>query len=591
MRGTKLEAFVAAALCAGLACTGCAAAGPTAPSKPAVVFPSRDEIARIPSQVPRAEVFGIENVAVETWSFESQASTDAANYEDASPWGDVVRELVKGHPASLTPSSPLKCAAQELARFHAKNGAMPTESLRRFVAARCGAVTAGLMPIFWSVTTPAALPDAELAPKARDGFAKRLSGKVAAGHYLLGVGAARVGQRTSAVAVLARDEAKLEPGALEVDASRHVTLRGAARGDFTEIGALINRGEVSTAPCTPDPQVRPPRFALTCELAPGDSFAWVEVLARKQGELLLHELAETIVNEGDRSAIAYTARHVGPPAPVTGAADFSRALLDGLNRVRTGAHMAPLSLAPQQSIENTRLAGTLIESMLGDDDSVANRAAIGLMAGWEVQGLIRNGNFFLAAVGTSDATAWLDFALELPIGRSSLLEPAMRQVAIGPAIPPGGGALGAAVTAYALFETDDHATEATRFFQRIAAARSARGLPAPARVQGLGEMDAELARVAREGAAPMDALQATMQVAVSRTGQGVHGYTLETNDLDQVEVPAALLTAGPMRMMIGVTHHRAEGAAWGQYVVMIVILGSTTSTTAELREVVHGELL
>jgi hypothetical protein len=251
--------------------------------------------------------------------------------------------------------------------------------------------------------------------------------------------------------------------------------------------------------------------------------------------------------------------------------------------------MAPLSLAPQQSIENTRLAGTLIESMIGDDDAVANRAAIGLMAGWDVKGLIRNGNFFLAAVGTSDATAWLDFALELPIGRSSLLDPGMRQVAIGPAIPPGGGALGAAVTAYALFETDDHVAETTRFFQRIAAARTARGLPAPARVQGLGEMDAELGRVAREGAAPMDALQATMQVAVARTGQGVHGYTLETNDLDQVDVPAALLTPGPLRMMIGVTHHRAEGAAWGQYVVMIVILGSVASTTAELREVVHGE--
>ena len=95
-------------------------------------------------------------------------------------------------------------------------------------------------------------------------------------------------------------------------------------------------------------------------------------------------------------------------------------------------------------------------------------------------------------------------------------------------------------------------------------------------------MDAELGRVAREGVSPMEALQATMQVAVARTGQGVHGYTLETNDLDQVEVPAALLTRGPMRMMLGVTHHRAAGAAWGQYVVMVVILGSAVSTTAEL---------
>jgi hypothetical protein len=102
----------------------------------------------------------------------------------------------------------------------------------------------------------------------------------------------------------------------------------------------------------------------------------------------------------------------------------------------------------------------------------------------------------------------------------------------------------------------------------------------------------------------MDAMQATMRVAVERTGQGVHGYTLETNDLDQVEVPAALLTPGPLRMMLGVTHHRAEGAAWGQYVVMVVILGggspgttaaagpvkgrSVAGAASEVREVVHG---
>jgi hypothetical protein len=565
-------------LIAGLASGGCAA-GPAQASKPAVVFPTRDEIAQIPSQVPRAEAFGIDDVAVETWSFEAQASTDAAAYDDASPFGDVVRDLAKRYPASLSPSAPLRCAALELARFHAKKAALPTESLRRFVAARCGAVTSNVTPVYWSVETPAPVADEALAPKVRDGFVGRVAGRFAAGHYLVGVGAARDGKRTSVVALLAPDETRLEPGVLTVDANRRVTLRGASRVDFAEIGALINRGDVGTAPCTSDPQVTPPRFAVTCELAPGDAFAWVEILGRKQGELLIRELAETLVSEGDRGTIEYSARHVGPPSPVSGGAEFSRALLDGVNRVRTGAHLAPLSLAPEQSASNTRLAGTLVEAARGGDDAVANRAAIGLMAGWDVHGLIRNGTFFMGVVGTSDATAWLDFALERPIGRSSLLDPSMRVVAIGPVIPKGGRALGAAVTAYALFGNEDHTAEAARFFGRIAAARAARGLPAPARVEGLGEMEAELARVAREGAAPMDALQATMQVAVARTGQSVHGYTLETNDLDQVPVPDVVLTPGPLRMMVGVTHHRAEGAAWGQYVVFMVVLGGHEGTT------------
>ena len=550
MRGTNPGATLPLALFAALSSLtslGCLAAGaPAPPSKPAVVFPSRDELARIPSQEPRAEAFGVDDVAVETWSFESQASTDAAAYEDSSPWGDVVRDLVKAHPASLTPSSPLKCAAQELARFHAKNGALPTESLRRFMAARCGAVSAGIAPIVLSVTAARVAPDAELAPKAREAFDRHLVGKYARGHYLLGVASAREGQRTSAVAVLARDEAKLEPGSLTVDASRRVTLRGEARGEYEGIVAMVNRGQVGTAPCVADRQVSAPPFAVTCELAPGDSFAWVEVLGRRKGELLLHELAETLINEGDRSAIEYTAHHAGPATPVKGAADFSRALVEGLNRVRAGAKMAPLVLAPEQSAENARLAGTLVDAMIVDEAGVSNRAAIGLLAGWDVKGLIRNGSFFLAAVGTSDATAWLDFALELPIGRSSLLDPSMRLVAVGPTIPAGGKALGAAVTAYALFDSDDHSADATKFFQRVVAARAARGLPAPTRVQAPPEMGAELARIARQGRAPMDALQASMQLAVERTGRGVHGYTLETNDLRSRPGARAAAQAGAL---------------------------------------------
>lgn len=576
MKSAGWEVQAAAGVCLLAWCTGCGTPGAAA-SKPAVVFPSRDDLARIPSRSARAEAFGTDDVVVDAWSFEAAAASDAAAYDDPSPWGEVARRLVKGREASATPSAPLRCTAQELARFHLKNGGMPTESLRRFTAARCGAVTTGISPLFWTTTTPSPITDDELASKAAAAFDKRLGAKLGAGHHLLGVAAARDDKHATVVAVLAEDEARLEGGSLAVDASRRVVLRGAVRGDCVDIHAMINRGDVGVASCAGDPTVRPPRFALTCELGPGDAFAWVEVLGRRPHQLLVRELAEAIVHEGDGSAIAWAGRHSGAPAPVTTPADFTRALVDRLNGVRTGAHLAPVVLAPKQSAENARLAGTLIDASLGDDDATANQAAIGLMAGWEVQGLIRNGNFFLGAVGpTSDATAWLDYALERPIGRSALLDPEARQIAVGPALPPGGGALGAAVTTYAMFDSGDHAGEAARFFQRLAAARAARGLPAPVRVQGLGEMDVELARVMNEGHAPMAALQTTMQLAVDLTGQGVQGYVLETNDVDRADVPEQLLSGGPLHLMVGVTHHRAEGAAWGQYVVLVVVLGGGT---------------
>jgi hypothetical protein len=554
-------------------CTGCEATTAQA-SKPAVVFPSREELARIPSREARPEAFGTEDAPVDDWTFEAQIATDAAAYDDASAWGDLARGLVKDHPANAVLSAPLRCAAQELARFHLAKNAMPTESLRRFMAARCGAATPGMTPVIWTVKTSAPMSDEELARKAREAIAKRLGARLDHGHHLVAAAAARDGQRVSVVAVIAADEARLEPGSLSVDASRRVTLRGEARSELTDIAAMVNRGDVGASPCMPDRTVLPPRFAITCELAQGDAFAWVEIVGRRKGQVLERELAEALIHEGDGSAIAYTARHVGPPAPITSGAEFSRALLDRLNGVRTAAHLPALVLAQKQSAENTRLAGTLINASLGDDDETADRAAVGLLAGWDVPGLIRSGSLFLGAVGpTNDATAWLDFALERPIGRSALLDPNARQVALGPAIPPGGGALGAAVTTYTMFESDDHAADETRFFERIAAARAARGLPAPVRVQGLGEMEAELARVARQEVVPMAALQTTMEIAVARTGQGVRGSVLETNDIDRANVPPALLGPGQLHVMVGVTHHRAEGAAWGQYVIVAVVLG------------------
>jgi hypothetical protein len=49
------------------------------------------------------------------------------------------------------------------------------------------------------------------------------------------------------------------------------------------------------------------------------------------------------------------------------------------------------------------------------------------------------------------------------------------------------------------------------------------------------------------------------------------GYVLETNDLRSVAVPDVFLKAGPRTLALTVTHHRAAGAAWGQYVILTLL--------------------
>jgi hypothetical protein len=575
MNASRLIAW-SAMLCVLVGCGGAATT-----SQPAIVFPSNDELSRIPARKPLAEAFGPDAVSVDAWTFESVPIPDSAAYDDATPWGALLAEQVKAHAQTTALSPPLLCTARELAGFHLKKQAFPAESLRRFMAARCGAVSPSVVPYFVSAAMPANVPDEKIVAEFRKQLVKLFDGKLASGHHLVGLAAARDADHVAIVTVMADDDVRLDPGSRAVDAKRQVTLRGGVRGDFAEIDALVNRGDAGTAPCMSDSSVRPPQFAIHCELAPSDRFAWVEVVGRKREGLLMHEVAETLIYEGDGNNLAYVSRHLGPAAPAGAGPEMAGLLVDRLNRVRRDAKLAPLTLATKQSAQNARLAGTLIDAMVGNDDGASERAALGLLAGWDVQGLIRTGGFFVGVVAPErDATAWLDFALERPMGRSVLLDPEARQIAIGPAVPDGAAGVGAAVTTYTFFESDDHAADEARFVERLTQARAAADLPAPVRITGFDRMPAECAKVMREGKPVMAALQDLLDAAVERTGRPAHGYVLETNDLTRVEVPPQLLERGPMEVIVGITHHRAPGAAWGQFVIFAIVLGNTPKMTA-----------
>ena len=558
--------------------TGCGA-GAAAPSKPAVVFPTRAELAVLPSRQPRPEAFGASDVAADTWAVE-EPPAGATSYDDRSPVGELARDAQRPHGAHVVLSAPLRCAAHELARFYLAHRGFPNDSLRRFIVGRCGGDAPAVTPVAWLVDGPSAAKDGEIIAHARANLGPLLEKELAAGDHDLGLALARDGGRAVIMGVVARRDAVLEPGARSVDPSRRITLRGVSHRDLAAVTGLTNQGEFGVARCEENPRVPPPKFEVTCELAKGDKWAWVELLGRQKGKMLQEPLADVLVYEGDGAGVAYTARSYGPPAPVRSPGDLTTAMLDRLNAVRVRAKLAPLALAAKQSLENPRLAGTLFDASLQGDAGTADRAAIGLLAGWDVEGgTIRDGYFFLgAAAPTRDATVWLDAALERPIGRIALLDPGVRQIAIGPVVPGDAPALGAAVTTYALFESEDHSAEEAQFLWRVTGAREARGLPAPVRVGGLEEMHTESSEVLLRGKAPMAALQDLLQVVVERTGSSVRGYVIETTDPAHVEVPAELLSDGPLHVVVGVTHHRAPDAAWGQYVIFVLVVDGAKTT-------------
>jgi len=571
-------------LAVAFACEGCAESAP--PSKPAVVFPTRAEIAAIPAVKPKLEAFGEVDTSSEPWAVQVEPSTQDTPYQDGSAWGDFLREAVRPHAQSVSLSAPLKCASDELAKVNRRTTKLlPPMNLMRFIVARCGAMVSTPRPFVWRVEAASTVTDDQILDAAKKQLGPALEKMFAGGgHLVVGLGVARDEKGVSVVVTAADDDAMLDPGPLRADANHLVTIRGTVRGNYASITALVNQGRLGVAECARQGELPPPHFAFTCKLADQDPYAWVEILGQRRGLVLSHDIAAGIVTAGNDAPIVYKPRSDAAPTPVSTPADLSNAIVLGVNRARAAAHLAPLTLDAKQSAENARLVGTLVNSSFTEDAAGgSDRAAIGLLAGWDVTGLIRGATIFVAAIGsTRDATVWLDWALERPAGRLTLLDPTSRLIAVGPAVPEESSALGAAVTTYALFESSDHTREEAALYARIAATRTARGLPPARLLAGIPEMHEQAVHVLKDGENAFVALQAMLSIA-TRNGSAAMGYVLETTDIEHFALPDIALRAGDIRLAVSITHHRAEGAAWGQYVVFLVVEGDNVAPSLQAK--------
>lgn len=280
-------------------------------------------------------------------------------------------------------------------------------------------------------------------------------------------------------------------------------------------------------------------------------------------------------------------RFLEPPAiaahVATGVEDFKVTMLEGLNAARARAALPPVRMSAPQSQEVSRVARQYFAAQLGaGNPRDVNTAVLGLLAGWQVRGLIRGGDFFSALLpNTRDVSRWLDFALALPMGRAALMDRDVEEIACGPAFTDGPGGVGAIVTSYRFQHGTDHAADVAALHARIQAARKRRGLPPGQRLRFVGDAIAEeLAAVQRGDETPIEAMESSMQSAVGNVHTYVRGFVYEAMSLDAVELPPALIANPDLRYEIGVTHHKPPGAAWSQLVIIFVFEGSAPGIQA-----------
>ncbi|MDF2694228.1 MAG: hypothetical protein K0S65_2611 [Labilithrix sp.] len=458
----------------------------------------------------------------------------------------------------------LRCVARELGRLRAENGADADERIEHFIVGACGlSTTAGVATFHLTGDVPANVSDEQLL----DAWKGQLTVPPAFKGRTAGAWVTRKGTHAILMLVAAQYESDVVVSAAAPTGK--VTVQGTAPPDAEQVLALVNQGQSGVGHCEPDRGVALPRFTFTCTMNDGDPWAWIEVATRKSGRVLLRPTAIVVARRDPRAPLEITRTAISSPAPPNGT--IESAVLEGINEARTNAKLGTVTLAPKQATVNARVAPHFFNAEVSGDGRTGETVALGLLAGWDVEGTIRKGNFFgTMLTGTKDPARWTEYALEHPLGRLSLLEPDARQIAIGVAPPDDVGGIGAVVTTYAFFGNENHQANSARVMARLGEERAARKLAAPTALGDLPTLVTEARLVNAGQREPMAALGHALDAESQRLGQSMRGWVIVTNDLDDLPFPKELLAPGPLSVRVVVTHYRPEGAAWGAYLIYFV---------------------
>jgi hypothetical protein len=577
---TRVGSFVLLVLAVGLFTTACATV-PGPPSPPVAQFPTPTALAAVQARQVELPSVPAAEVPAEGWTSDP-ARAPAAVGEPWQPTGPVELAFASAFGAAQRPARltrALGCVAGEIGRFVLEHGAPPPESLQRVVNAGCGAFAPFVGSQWVRAQVPEQMSEERILDHYGDQLGAKLLARVPAAAVEVGFALLRANGALIAIADYDAAPVDLEPFTVVPDANGDVVVSGRMRGDAAFFSGLINQGAYGVRACSVDATVARPRFRITCRAAREDETAWMEIVYAPPGTVLALPLAQILVRRDPAKPVSFQLPAYGEAKEVADAAEFRAAVIEALNATRARAGMKALRLSALESETAAGVARQYFAAELGAGGvGDMNTIALGLLAGWQVQGTIRGGSFFSVLLpATRDVGRWLDFALTLPVGRDALMQPDVEEIALGPAFLHGPDGLGAIVTGYRFQHGDDHRADVATVLRRITEARTARGLSLPKTLQGFDAViTEELGAVKRGEENPAQALQASLQSAVRRYERSVRGLVVEAISPDAFEIPAELVAQPTLELAIGAVHYKPPGAAWAQLVIVVVYVSSAS---------------
>lgn len=537
-------------------------------------FPARAELEELAARTPPAKEL---NVAVEVPRWEltgplpDKLELLPHTYED--PWGKELVRMVEAEHPDVFVSTDMACTAREVGRFSITRGKLPSGRVRTFIKSSCGApFRINIRRITRQIESDST--EEELLERWSGWYRETLTQQLQ-DRTLAGVWVGRELDELTFVIVTSAPTFRIDPMPLTPGPDGGVVVRGELFEEGTRVSGAVNRGDFSWGDCESNRKVEFPFFELRCEIDPSDVTTWLEVSVFQPGRLLGNIDAEMLIYSDNANRHVYEAPQLIQISSLT-IDDPVEEFLYRLNEVRQRAQLPPVALAVKQSQLAQELTPIYFSSDVSESqESREDRIALGLMAGWDVEGMIKNASFRATSVsGDEPVNVLLAAMLETPFGRSNLLGPGVTKVAIGLQGEPRQGersALAALFASYHLFGEPDYDAELDGVLDRIAAIRKEKEQPVSVWYEDLEPAAIEAAQMIESGdATPREAMDWLMGRVVKVVRRGVRGYLITTDDLETINFPQELLEGPSYGMTAAIARYQPEGSPWGRYAVIFV---------------------
>jgi len=577
----RLRSRRAAAALVAVALAGCTAS-PTPPTPDEAAprsgrFPSAAELDRLAEQAPPEPLSLQREHDVDTWKLAGPLP-DRLEIELRAvdtPWDSLLSEAARQRPGLILQTEAMHCVARETGLFFLTHRSQPGPSLQRYITSRCNAAVPGYRAATLFARVPEAVSEQEMFDRWRDSLSESVRQLTIGGPGTVGVWYGRSGEDALAMVVAGTRVVRVDPVETVLVPGATVVITGETLVPVEEVSAIISRSRFGFAACSADRSVALPRFSFECEADPADASAVVSVGYTPPGRLIAKAGLHLLVFPGGRASSEYHLPTYAEARVVRDAEAARAQFVAVLNDVRSDAGLAPLEEATAQSEVASALAPHFFAALLGNaSETDADLVALGMIAGWSIDGMLQSGRFAWALSGrTRDVGRLLSTVLEYPGGRQVLLDPEAQQVAVGAIVESEGddSALALLVGTYALFSESAHAKNAEGVYLRFQQARAERGLQQARRLEQIGPMSMEAAGLVQAGADPREALDRLLQSSAAALRRPVTGWLAEVSDLDDLEFPDDLVGLPAPEIAVGVAYHRPDPEPWGRYVVLLVV--------------------